>query len=115
MGKKFIRGVKEVVTCTSKSIDDWEMESSGARIVCEDPRLSIPCFGKEYKAINLKLCNRDVSVTEESELNFVLDLAAAAMDIENAQTKGPAERRIREKMLASEGFARARKALRGRT
>ena len=38
------------------------------------PRLSIHAYGKEYKAIDLKLCKQGVPVINEDELNFVFDL-----------------------------------------
>ena len=76
------------------------MEETGAKIVCEDPRLSMPCMGKKYQAIDLKRCNRDVPQVDMQELNFVLDLAAAAMDVEKAEAKTAGERKIKWAFLA---------------
>ena len=79
---------------------------TGATIVCEDPRLSMPCMGKEFQAIDLKRCNRDVPKIDTDELNFVLDLAAAALDVETSEAKTPSERKIKRAFLESEGFKR---------
>ena len=115
MGTKFEKGVKEVVSFTSRLVEDWELNQLGAHIVCEDPRLSIYTYSKEYKAVDLKLCRQDIPVMRETEFSFMLDLAAAALDIENAATSGPAERRIQRDVMQSEGFMCARQALRGAT
>ena len=87
VGQKITKGVKELVTCTAERVEEWELDQTGARVFCEDPYLSIHTYGKEYKANDLKLCKRGVPVVDEGELNFVLGLAAGAMDIENAATK----------------------------
>ena len=71
----------------------------------------MPCMGKEYQAIDLKRCNRDVPQVDMQELNFVLDLATAAMDVERAEAKTPGERKTKWAFLESEGFRRARDAL----
>ena len=69
-----------------------------------------PCR-EEYQAIDLKRCNRDVPEVDVQGLNFVLDLAAAAMDVEKAEAKTPGEKKIKWAFLESEGFRRARDAL----
>ena len=92
MGRKFSKGVSEIVTCKSRVVDSWEVEETGARFVCEDPRLSMPCMGKEFQAIDLKRCNRDVPKIDADELHFVLDLAAAALDVEKHEAKTPSEK-----------------------
>ena len=113
MGKKFSKGVSEIVTCKSKVVSKWEVEETGARFVCEDARLSMPHMGKEFQAIDLKLCNRDVPQIDADELDFVLDLAAAALDVEKHDAKTPSEKKIKWAFLESEGFKRARNALAG--
>ena len=50
---------------------------------------------------------------DADELDFVLDLAAAALDVEKHEAETPGEKKIRWAFLESEGFRRARNALGG--
>ncbi len=85
------------------------------KIVCEDARLSLPRIGQQIKVLDLnsiKDTPRMPTIISMAELELLLDVASASLDIENAPTSGPAERKMKNNIVwYNDNFKRARIAL----
>ena len=83
------------------------------KVVCEDPRLYIPHVGKQYRAIDLKLSDRIPNFLEMSELELLLDVCAASLDVDVVPTSaGSATRRLQNSFHYNPTFFKARDLLR---
>ena len=98
---KFSRVIPEVEVVKCKDISS-DIESRNMRLVCEDSRLSLRCVGGVFKGINLS--GKNVPEVDSKHLDFVLDVLASSLDVENKQLTGPAERKVKARLLESAVF-----------
>ena len=84
------------------------------RTYCEDDRLSLRRAGQCYRAIDKALIKQEVSTLSLEEVETLLDICAAGLDIETYEPAGPAEKRLRNALLYDNRvFAESRATLRG--
>jgi len=85
----------------------------GWKIVCEDPRLSLPMVGKMIKVIDLVDCppHKFPQALTPAELQVFLDICAATLDIERAPTMGKSEENIKWPYSSNPTFHKAREVL----
>ena len=85
---------------------------SGAKILCEDPRLSLATPGQSYKGIDLRRVKNPPAVLTPDEVEFLVDTIAGTLDVEAVVTKpGSSDRRIQWSIMESGHFKRARTTL----
>ena len=71
-------------------------------------------MGKRYMAIDLAPIVDRVKFIESEELNALLDIVAAAVDVEGSHPEGPSLCNLKNNILASEGFKGVRAFLESR-
>ena len=98
---KFSRVIPEVEVVKCKDISS-DIESRNMCLVCEDSRLSLRCVGGVFKGINLS--GKNVPEVDAKHLDFVLDVLASSLDVENKQLTGPAEKKVKARLLESAVF-----------
>ena len=76
---KHLPEVQEITTRDEKTYDNC---SRSWKIVCEDPRLSIPYVGKTIRVLNMNLAEAPPSVLPLEEFGLLLSICAASLDIE---------------------------------
>ena len=107
--QKFQKGMREVEVFETKRVTQADLDYASVTLTCEDYRLSVQACGQKYMAINLG--NREVDTIDSDELDDLLDIAAAAVDVEGSKPEGPAATRLKTNILDSDGFKRARNLL----
>ena len=108
---KFSRGIPEVEVVKCKDISS-DIESRNMRVVSEDSRLSHRCVGGVFKGINLS--GKNVPEVDAKHLDFVLDVLASSLDVENKQLTGPAEKKVKDRLLESAVFKLGREFARSK-
>jgi hypothetical protein len=108
---KFSKGVREVRRVQGKVPTAEEISWTGAHLVCEDRRLSLPSYGMDFQAIDLKLCNQSLAPIDVDEMHFYLDACAAGLDIENVRVKGDTHKEAKTSILGSLAFKETRTRL----
>ena len=68
----------------------------------------MPCYGKQFQAIDLKLCNQKVEPIDPNEMHFYLDTICAGLDIEHCWPTAPTQKTVKAEILGSAGFLQAR-------
>ena len=102
---KFAKGMKEVRPYTSKIPPQGDLTYAGVRVVCEDTRLSLRHSGLVYLGIDTKMA--DIPTIDPQQLEDMLDISAAAFDLENLQVGGETSK-LRWAIMGSPGFQRTR-------
>ena len=95
----------ETTTCTAQPVDN------GCIIYCEDERLSMKRPGTTYKALDLDGRNEPLRMLEPDEQEFIIDVAAAFMNIEGAVPQGPAMKKTQQALMSSANVRNTRNAL----
>ncbi len=112
---KFSKGVREVRCAQAMEVSSETQDQAGVRIVCEDPRLSLHAAGQEYLVLDKKLIEakkkEPICTIDQDFLHYLLDYAAASYDIEATWPSGDATRKLRNRILDSAGFLRARRVI----
>ena len=111
----FSKGMPEVTMRKSCAVDKAKLDKHQIDVVCEHPTLSMRAAGMPYLIIDRKNIKEDVSVINEKYLDFLLDSAAAAYDVDGLwPTLGEGGRKIYWSIVGSEGFKAGRVAIRTR-
>ena len=97
-----------VEVCTLEAKDPTPCQ---VKAYCEDPRLSLQRPGHEFKAIDLANGLSPEPLTKE-DLEHLLDVTAAFMNVDEAAPTQPAAKRARRELQAREGYHMARASLR---
>ena len=85
----------EATTCTAQPVDN------GCIIYCEDERLSMKRPGTTYRALDLDGRNEPLRMLEPDEQEFIIDVAAAIMNIEGGVAEGPAMKKTQQALLSN--------------
>jgi hypothetical protein len=84
-------------------------------IVCEHPALSLRAQNQPYQVIEKRDIKQQVNVIDEVYLNWLLDSASSAYDVDAMWSKlGEGGRKIYWELTQSKGFADGRTAIRQR-
>ena len=98
-----------VTTIKAASPADIQHYGTGFKIVCEDLRLSLPFAGKQVHVVDLAKCDTPVETLNFVELEVLLDVCAATLDIEGKVPNGPAEENMRSDFIDyNQTFKKAR-------
>ena len=76
----------EVFTAKDPQEHDY-FKWCGAKILCEDPRLSLASPGQSFKGVNLRRARNPPLELTPDEVEFLVDTIAGALDIESVGTK----------------------------
>ena len=106
------RGLEEVEVFTAKDPQTHDyFKASGAKILCEDSRLSLATPGQSFKGINLRKVKNPPVVLTPDEVEFLVDTIAGTLDIESVVTKPRTQScKLKWDILESQHFLRARSA-----
>ena len=106
------RGLEEVEVFTAKDPQTHDyFKASGAKILCEDSRLSLATPGQSFKGINLRKVKNPPVVLTPDEVEFLVDTIAGTLDIESVVTKPRTQsHKLKWDILESQHFLRARSA-----
>jgi hypothetical protein len=104
--RRFSRGVREVVACTSKVPPKTDLDYYGVRVPCEDTRLSLNASGVKYLTVDLRAIT--VDTMEDGEMEDLLLTMSAGLGIESVVPDGPAQRSLQCEIMQSPGFQRTR-------
>ena len=84
-------------------------------VVCEHPTLSMRGAGMPYLIIDRKSIKEDVGVIDSTYLDYLLDVAASAYDVDGLwPTLGDGGKKIYWNIVGSAGFQAGRAAIRTR-
>ena len=101
--------LKEVATIKAANPADIQHYSTGFKIVCEDPWLSLPFASKQVHVIDLAKRDTTVETLNFVELEILLDVCAATLDVEGKVPNGPAEKKMRNDFIYyNQTFKKAR-------
>ena len=103
---KFSQGMREVKVYVAKRPEQWEIDATGARLTCEDPRLSIRSWGTRYLGVDVS--DKSIQTIDEELFNDFLDVASGALDLEGMAFDGPVSRKLAWDVQQSVGFKRTR-------
>jgi hypothetical protein len=67
--------------------------------------------GMQYKAIDLKRCKEMPELLSASDLDLLIDVAASLVDLESTIAPGPAARKVKSTLLASDNVGKGRRIL----
>jgi hypothetical protein len=111
----FSRGMPEVSTKMSTVIPREKLDKHNIDIVCEHPTLSLRGQNLPYQVIDKRNIKQEVNVIDEVYLDYLLDVAASAYDVDGMWSSlGDGGRRMYWKIHESEGFKAGRAAIRNR-
>jgi hypothetical protein len=117
--KKFSKGMDEVSVEYSRPVPPHKLAEANVKIICQDPRLSMPSPGRRMlviKGSSIEKNDKTVDTVDPDDLSFLLDIAASAYSIEKVQPGKNAKgtKAIKNQILSSEGFALGRDGIRSR-
>ena len=95
--EKRLEHLKEVEVCKAFDVTTLPYYGDHFKIVCEDPRLSLPFVCKRIKMINLK--GKQPQPLTTAEFDILLSTCAASLNIEAAQPNGPAHKKIQNNFI----------------
>ena len=104
VSKKFQRGVREVRELRSCMPTKQQLEWDGIHPVCEHVALSFPNYGVSYHVTDLSHLVGKIFEIDEKEMDLLLDISAAILDVENVWPSGDGGKRQKRKVLASPVF-----------
>ena len=111
----FSRGMPEVSTRHSCMISKEKLDTHQIDIVCEHPALSLRAQNQPYQVIEKRDIKQQVNVIDEVYLNYLLDSASSAYDVDAMWSKlGDGGKKIYWELTQSKGFAEGRTAIRQR-
>ena len=102
----FARGMQEVRPYTVVIPPKGDLDYYGVRVICEDVRLSARQAGLVYLGIDTSRLT--IPVIDMQELDVLLDISAAALDLDKMRIEGPANLQLRNEIQQSPGFQRTR-------
>ena len=109
VSKKFSNGIKEVREITSIQVPDKFLESRSIHLVCEDRRLSMMRMGLPFQVVDLT--KSEVDDIEPEWFEFLIEVSAGMLDVENAPASGKNTKRMKWEITESDGFKLCRKKL----
>ena len=100
------KGLEEVEVFTAKDPQTHDyFKWRGAKIFCEDSRLSLASPGQSFKGINLNTIRDPPVELTLDEVEFLVDTIAATLDIESVETRPKtATHKLKWDILESQHF-----------
>jgi hypothetical protein len=117
--KKFSHGMDEVSVEYSKPVPPHKLAQANVKIICQDPRLSMPSPGRRMLVIKKSTIlknGKSVEPIDPEVLSDLLDIAASAYCIEDVHVgkRASTSKHVKAQMMASEGFQAGRASIRSR-
>ena len=110
--KKFSKGMKEVHEIKSKIVHPMELQERAVHLTCESRHLSMRRMGDPFLAVDVsKTQVHDIDI---GQFEFLIDVSAAMLDVEATAPNGAQTRRLKWKIMDSEGFQMGRRVLRSK-
>ena len=110
--RKFSKGMKEVREVKGTIVSKDELDWHAVRLTCEDSRLSLQRMGEPF--LILDLSKTDPCDIDQDTFNFMLDVAAAMLNIEDTYPSGKSTKSMKWEIMQSDGFKLGRAILRSR-
>jgi hypothetical protein len=95
--EKRLEHLKEVEVTEAFDVTRLPNYGDHFKIVCQDPRLSLPFVGKRIKMINLM--GKEPEPLTTQEFDILLSTCAASLNIESVEPNGPAQRKIQNNFI----------------
>jgi len=117
--KKFSKGMDEVSVEYSKRVEPHQLLAANVKIICQDPRLSMPSPGRRMLVIKKSTIvnnGKSVEPIDPDVLSDLLDIAASAYCIEDVHLgkRAKSSKNVRAQIMDSEGFKAGRDSIRSR-
>ena len=104
----------EVSTRHSCMVSKEKLDKHQIDVVCEHAALSLRAQNQPYQVIDKRDIQQEVNVIDEVYLNYLLDAAASAYDMDASWPSGDGMRRVWRKITESPAYNDGLRAIRDR-